>query len=63
MRNWIETETHRQCCFARCKKMVKKPKNERQLSEFVSSFGSLASGCKKCLRKSFNEAHRKETLD
>jgi len=41
--------------------MVKKPKNERQLSEAVSSFGSLASGCKKCLRKSFNEAHRRNS--
>ena len=57
MRNWIETETHRQCCFARCKKMVKKPKNERQLQKSVSSFGTLASGCKKCLRKSL-EKHR-----
>ena len=57
MRNWIETETHRQCCFARCKKMVKKPKNERQLQKSVSSFGILASGCKKCLNKSLKK-HR-----
>jgi hypothetical protein len=35
--------------------MVKKPKNERQLSEAVLSFGSLASGCKKCLNKSLKE--------
>jgi hypothetical protein len=59
MRNWIETDTHRQCCFARCKTMVKKPKNERQLSEAVSSFGSIASGCTKCLRKSWKKAHKR----
>ena len=59
MRNWIETETHRQCCFPRCKKMVKKPKNERELQKSVASFGVLASGCKKCLNKSL-EKHRKE---
>jgi hypothetical protein len=37
--------------------MVKKPKNERELQKSVSSFGTLASGCKKCLRKSL-EKHR-----
>jgi hypothetical protein len=41
--------------------MVKKSKNERQLQKSVSSFGILASGCKKCLNKSLKK-HRKETL-
>tara|TARA_R110000824_G_scaffold94031_1_gene227261 strand:- start:474 stop:617 length:144 start_codon:yes stop_codon:yes gene_type:complete len=41
--------------------MVKKSKNERQLSEAVSSFGSIASGCTKCLKKSFKEAQERNS--
>jgi hypothetical protein len=50
LRDFAETDTHRQCCYPRCKKMVKKSNNEGRLSEAVAKFGTLASLCKKHAR-------------
>ena len=48
MRNFIETETHRQCCAKRCKKMVRKRKDELVLPEGLKMFGGhIASLCRK----------------
>ena len=52
MRDFIETDTHRQCCYPRCKKMVKKSKEEKRIGSVVAKFGSIASLCKKHLRES-----------
>lgn len=58
MRDFIETETHRQCCAPRCKKMVKKSPEEKRVGSVVAKFGSFASLCKKHLRESYERSKK-----
>ena len=59
MRNFIETKTHRQCCASRCKKMVRKGKDENNMKDVIDMFGgSLASLCTKHTRESL-QRHEK----
>lgn len=58
MRNFTETETHRQCCAPRCKKMVKKSDEEKRVGSVVVKFGCFASLCKKHLRESYQRSKK-----
>ena len=59
MRDYIETKTHRQCCAARCKKMVRKSKEEKRIGSVVLKFGCFASLCKKHLNESWQRNSKK----
>jgi len=53
MRNWIETDTHRQCCWPRCDKMVRKNKNDVVMLGAANRLGmELASLCPKHIQQS-----------
>lgn len=47
MRNFIETDTHIQCCYPRCKKMMKKSKKDKDFQEACMRLGNFAKVCKK----------------
>ena len=60
MRNFIETETHRQCCAARCKKMVRKSKAEKNMQDVIDMFGGvLSSLCKKHSKEMYERCLKK----
>ena len=47
MRDFIETSTHIQCCYARCSKMMRLTSKDKQFKKICRTFGTFAKLCKK----------------